>query len=467
MLRPRTIKEGSVGLFALLGLFIIGGIALWLRGGGFGNPGYQVLVRFTDASGLQVGGPVRYRGVPVGRVAKLIPGSNGILAQLEISSTQLRIPADVQVEISRYGLLGEAAIEMIPDRQLSEAALAIDPLSADCTESGKILCNGDELVGQSGSQLTNSVARLAQAYSDPQFVADINATVKSANLAAARIATMSEEITALSKTANQQVRGFGRTSEAIANAADNASLLTSRVNQVVLTNQDHINRTIEEASLLMVNLNQLVGENRAQVNLTLKSIETTNQDLQAIGREINTAVATINHGLAAIDTQKLTRDLALLMENAAVTSNNIRQISADLSNPTLLLTLQQTLDAARLTFENAQKITSDVEQLTGDPAFRDNLRKLVDGLGQLVSSTENLQEQVYTAHTLERSSQQLRFQLDHQQQLALYYQRWGAVNPMGTSQGQWGQLAQPAKIKLSHPGESNLTENFSAPAGKN
>ncbi|WLT37483.1 hypothetical protein NON20_16815 [Synechocystis sp. B12] len=32
MLRPRTIKEGSVGLFALLGLFIIGGIVLWLRG---------------------------------------------------------------------------------------------------------------------------------------------------------------------------------------------------------------------------------------------------------------------------------------------------------------------------------------------------------------------------------------------------------------------------------------------------
>ncbi|QUS59368.1 MlaD family protein [Synechocystis sp. PCC 7338] len=453
MLRPRTIKEGSVGLFALLGLFIIGGIVLWLRGGGFGNPGYEVLVQFGDASGLQVGGAVRYRGVPVGRVAKLIPGSNGILAQLEISSTQLRIPADVQVEISRYGLLGEAAIDMIPDRQLSDAALALDPLSADCPESGKILCNGDELKGQAGTQLTNSMARLAQAYSEPQFVADINATVKSANLAAARIATMSAEITALSKTANQQVRGFGRTSEAIAKAADNASLLTSRVNQVVLTNQDHINRTIEEASLLMVNLNQLVGENRAQVNLTLKSIETTNRDLQAIGREIQTAVATVNQGLAAIDAQKVTKDLALLMENAAVTSNNIRQISADLNDPTLMLTLQQTLDAARLTFENAQKITSDVEQLTGDPAFRNNLRKLVDGLGQLVSSTENLQDQVYTAHTLERSGQQLRFQLDHQQQLASYYQQWGALNPVPVSTSP-SPLAQPTKIKPSQPQEN-------------
>ncbi len=442
MLRPRTIKEGSVGLFALLGLLVIGGVAVWLRGGGFGNPGYQIMVQFTDASGLQVGGAVKYRGVPVGKVTKLIPGSNGVSAQLGIGSTQLRIPLDVQVQISRYGLLGEAAIDIIPDRQLSDAALAIDPLGADCREMGKILCDGDELKGQSGGQLTDSVARLAQAYSEPEFVDNIEATIKNANVAAARIATMSQEITTLSKSANQQVKGFSRTSQAIAAAANNAALLTDRVNQVVVTNQDHINRTITEASLLMLNLNQLVEENRQQVNVTLKSIETTSQDLQQLGGEIKTTVATVNEGLEAIDSKKVTSDLALLLENAAVTSNNIRQISADLNDPTLMLSLQKTLDAARLTFENAQKITSDVEQLTGDPSFRNNLKKLVDGLGQLVSSTENLQEQVYTAHTLERSSQQLRFQLDHQQQLALYYQQLGVVNP---------HLASPSPTKLAPP----------------
>lgn len=423
MLRPRTIKEGSVGLFALFGLLVIGGVAIWLRGGGFGRPGYNVLVQFSDASGLQVGGAVKFRGVPVGKVTRLIPGSNGVLAELEISSTELRIPYDVLVEISRYGLLGEAAIDMIPDRQLTEAALAIDPLSPSCQENQKILCNGDQLKGQAGSQLSSSVTRLTEAYSDPQFVADINATVKSANLAAARIATMSEEITILSKSANQQVKDFARTSQSIAKAADNAALLTERVNQVVLTNQDYVNRTIQEASILMVNLNQLVGENRDQVNRTLTSIEVTSQDLQQLGQEINTSVATINDGLNAIDSQQITTDLAQVLENAAATSTNLRQVSDQLNDPTLLLSLQKTLDSARLTFENAQKITSDVEDLTGDPAFRNNLRKLVDGLGQLVSSAENLQEQVYTTQTLERSGEQLRFQLEHQQQWALYYQQ--------------------------------------------
>lgn len=44
MFRFCIIKEGFVGLFVLLGLFIIGGIVLWLWGGVFGNLGYEVLV---------------------------------------------------------------------------------------------------------------------------------------------------------------------------------------------------------------------------------------------------------------------------------------------------------------------------------------------------------------------------------------------------------------------------------------
>jgi phospholipid/cholesterol/gamma-HCH transport system substrate-binding protein len=62
MLRSRAIREGTVGLFALLGLAIFGGLALWLRGGGFGQEVYNFTAEFTDVSGLQVGAIVRYRG---------------------------------------------------------------------------------------------------------------------------------------------------------------------------------------------------------------------------------------------------------------------------------------------------------------------------------------------------------------------------------------------------------------------
>ena len=73
MLRPRTVREGSVGLFALLGLIVLGGVAIWLRGGGFGTPSYRIFVDFDDASGLQVGAPVRFRGVAIGKLRPFHP----------------------------------------------------------------------------------------------------------------------------------------------------------------------------------------------------------------------------------------------------------------------------------------------------------------------------------------------------------------------------------------------------------
>ena len=64
------------------------------------------------------------------------------------------------------------------------------------------------------------------------------------------------------------------------------------------------------------------------------------------------------------------------------------------------MSLQQTLDSARVTFDNAQKITSDLESLTGDPAFLNNVKDLVNGLGNLVSTTEQLEQQIQTGQTI-------------------------------------------------------------------
>ena len=65
-----------------------------------------------------------------------------------------------------------------------------------------------------------------------------------------------------------------------------------------------------------------------------------------------------------------------------------------------MVSLQQTLDSARVTFDNAQKITADLESFTGDPAFLENVRDLVDGLNNLLSTTEQLEQQVKTSHLI-------------------------------------------------------------------
>lgn len=64
------------------------------------------------------------------------------------------------------------------------------------------------------------------------------------------------------------------------------------------------------------------------------------------------------------------------------------------------MSLQKTLDSARVTFDNSQKITSDLESITGDPAFLENVRTLVDGLSNLVSTSQQLEQQIQTSQVI-------------------------------------------------------------------
>lgn len=98
---------------------------------------------------------------------------------------------------------------------------------------------------------------------------------------------------------------------------------------------------------------------------------------------------------------ELLQNLEALSANAAQASANLRDVTKGLNDPNNVLVLQKTLDSARVTFENTQKITSDLDELTGDPKFRENLRQLVNGLSGLVSSTQQMQQDVKVANTLD------------------------------------------------------------------
>ena len=50
--------------------------------------------------------------------------------------------------------------------------------------------------------------------------------------------------------------------------------------------------------------------------------------------------------------------------------------------------------------DNAQKITSDLETITGDPSFLENVRELINGLSNLVSTTEQLEQQIQTTQVI-------------------------------------------------------------------
>ncbi|WP_084176478.1 MlaD family protein [[Limnothrix rosea] IAM M-220] len=389
-MRSRTIKEGSLGLFIFGGLSLLGAVLIWLTGATFSRKTYLINVNFADANGLREGAIVRYRGLEIGRVASVEPNSNGVNVQIEVASADLVMPKDSLIETNQAGLVGEPDIEIVPGAVLSEAAIAQSPLASDCAELGEIICHEDNIegvIGVSFEETLRLTQQFSRAYSDEEFVALIASFAESSTSAAEQLAELTAELTLLSRDVRGEVGNFSENAQSITNAAIDSS--------------SQLKQTMGGINELTTNLNSLVVENRQTLVGTLDSITRTSDQMQNAIASLDTALGTLNDGLAMTDTRQLMQDLATLTNNAAIASSNLKDISVTLNDPANITILQKTLDAARVTFENTQKITSDLDELTGDPTFRKNLIDLVNGLSQLVSSTEQLQDQIQIANQLE------------------------------------------------------------------
>ncbi|OLP16161.1 hypothetical protein BST81_22420 [Leptolyngbya sp. 'hensonii'] len=380
-MRTRTVREGSAGLLILLGIAFFGGLGLWLRGFNPSNRTYKAIVEFASARGIQVGTPVRYRGVTVGKIIAIRPGSNGVDVELQISPADLIIPRDSLVEASQSGLIGETFIDIIPQKSIPQGAISARPLDAGCDRT-QIICNGSRLPGQAGAsvdELIRSSIRFTRQLSDPNFVENVKVLTKNASAAAAGIARMTNELTGLTRAVRLEVGSLSRSAQ-------------NTTNSLALT-ATSIGTTADKFGFTALQINSLLVENRATLTSTLNNLSQASEQLQLSVRSLSPLLSRVEQG-------ELLANLEQLSANAAQASANLRDLSKNLNDPTVIVRLQQTLDSARATFENAQKITSDLDELTGDPAFRSNLRRLVNGLSTLVSSAEQLQEQAMIAQSL-------------------------------------------------------------------
>jgi phospholipid/cholesterol/gamma-HCH transport system substrate-binding protein len=362
-MRSRTIREGSVGLLILLGLGLFGLIVVWLRGLNPGNRSYRAIVQFADVGGMRTGAPVRYRGVTVGKIRAIMPGANVIDVEIEITPASLLIPRNSVIEANQAGLIGETSVDITPNAQLS-ATLDVNPLSPGCKGS-PIICDGDRLPGITGvnfNELISATVRLSNLVADPEFFNEIRSLASNTSDAAAGVATLSREVTRLTRSVDRELRGLSAAATAsttsVGRAADQFGLTANQINSLLSTNRSTLIGTLN-------NLN--VASDRLQLVLTRLS--------------------------PVVEEGEFVENLQTLSANAAQASTNLRTFSEAFGTQENLLLLQQTLDSARATFQNAQKITSDLDELTGDPSFRRNVRDLINGLNDLVSSTQQLQQQ--------------------------------------------------------------------------
>ena len=409
-MRSRTIREGSVGLLIIVGLAVFIGLVLWLRNLTFGNRSYKFIVNFGNVAGMKVGAQVRYRGVAVGRITDLRAATNGVDVTVEITPPNLLIPRDSRIEANQAGLIGETAIDITPLKPLPSDALTINPLGSKCN-SELVICNRNRLngvIGVSFDELLRNTIRLSNVYSDPAFFNNVNALTKNSNVAAIGLTQLSTELSLLSRSARREIGTFSTAANSVTRAATQSTNQLGFAATRIGNTADRFTLTAAQLDQLIASTNDLVVSNRGTLVGTLDSVKQTSDQLRGLlgsltstSLQAGSTITQLNSTVGKANVGQLLNNLETLSTNAAQASANLRDITTSLNNPNSALLLQQTLDSARATFENTQKITSDLDELTGDPAFRENVKKLVNGLGNLVSSTEQLQQQVQVAQTIE------------------------------------------------------------------
>ncbi|MFM5900019.1 MAG: MlaD family protein [Dolichospermum sp.] len=396
----RMIREGSVGLLLLLGLGAFGVILLWLNRLTPGQTSYQAIVEFANAGGMQKGSSVRFRGVKVGTITSVQAKANAVDVAIQINSPDLKIPSNSLIEANQSGLISENIIDITPKSDLPKSDLpkniTAKPLDKDCNPS-LIICDGSRLKGVIGISVDEMIRKssdFAAQYSSDKFYNNVNRTLETSANAAANIAALTKDLQSLSKSVRGQLTVFSDTATTLKSSTNQLTATTITTADQLRTTAKDFSVTSKQANRLLNNLDSLVTTNRDSLVGTLNSMTETSDQLRQTVMSLSPTINRLTQG-------ELLKNLETLSANAAEASANLKDASKTLNDPKNIVLLQQTLDAARVTFENTQKITSDLDELTGDPKFRQNLLQLVNGLSKLVSSSKDVQEQTKVAVTLD------------------------------------------------------------------
>jgi phospholipid/cholesterol/gamma-HCH transport system substrate-binding protein len=374
------MREGAVGLLAIAGTVIAVGLGVWLQGTLWGGRSYKVVVEFADADGIQVGAPVTYRGIRVGGVTRVQPQANHVLVELDINDPELRIPANPQVAVNRMGLIGEANLSIMPMTALVDEQAIAGPMDRNC-DSTIVVCKGDRLIGETPlnyGSLIRALVTVADTITSERFKNSAERAITSISGTSQDIRRLSRNLASLAKTAEGEVGTVANTLRAIERTADQVGTTSVQFGQ------------------LAEQTNGAIAANRQPLATTLTSISQTSNTLRGTLTQLQPMLQSASSG-------ELIQNLELLSANAAQASENVRQFTDAINDPTTPLMLRQTLDSARSTFQNVEKITADLDELTGDPRFRDSLRNTVIGLGQLLSSTEVLYQETLAIEAAQTS----------------------------------------------------------------
>ena len=270
----RSVRDAIVG-FSVIGAVVgFAATMAWMRGIRLGANEWMITAQFADASGLAARSPVTYRGILVGSVKTIRVTPGAVVADLEISQGDLKLPMPVTATVAPGSLLGGDAQVSLVSSGPPLAKEATLPRAADC-KPAKQLCHQSTIKGLQAPSITSVTQTLQELLSQAeqerlvpalaQSTRQFEATSKDASTFLKNADGTAREIDALVKQLQAEIAKAEPMITNLNAATANAVQASAHVNNIVaaLDNPQTLNelrQTAANASELSAKINAVGGD---------------------------------------------------------------------------------------------------------------------------------------------------------------------------------------------------------------
>ena len=402
--RNNRLKSKRKKLFFLLGLGLLGGAGFlglqMIRGQSF-----HTILFFPSARGITRGMPVTYWGAKVGEVMGFEPEPKGVAVDIKIWPADRLIPRDSLFKLSRVE--GENTIDIQPRSSLPPEADKMTPKSPNCDPT-IIFCNTKRISSISRLYWGNLVYSL-------NSIQDINSGVQSletnVNEISSDVRDMKDVLQSLEElkheakqlvrqgTINKTLRKLDSTLTSVEKAANNISVVAQKAGNLSdqgtgLIETVRQTKTIDHLNSTLVSVEGAADQVQVFMKINQHNLRNTLISIEELSKHVTLTVRKLAPLSEQIEEKNLLENLEIISRNAAQLTTNLNEVSTQLKDSRSHLQIQQIMDSAQSLLNNLNKITSDVDELTGNPSLRRDILRLIQGLTNLLSSTQLLQQQV-------------------------------------------------------------------------
>jgi phospholipid/cholesterol/gamma-HCH transport system substrate-binding protein len=293
--------EWKVGLFVLVGLVLLGGLALqFSKGTTFFRPTYTIKLRTANVGGLKLRSQVLMAGVQIGTVSdiRLAPGGTNVTIFLRLLS-QFEIHRDARFLIEQSGFLGDQYVAILPTHNAGElfqdGDIAETEPPFNMQEVARSAAGFIQRVDQTAEKLNDAISDVRRLVLNEQTLTNLSTAVVNMRVVSERALSTVDTLDAL----------VASNSPALANSGSNLVMFSEQMKQFAGA------------------LSGVLATNREGINAAVKNIESSTVVLKTVMDELQAG-----KGLAGnlLKNEQLAATVSQIADNLSVTSSNLNRL---------------------------------------------------------------------------------------------------------------------------------------------